>query len=114
MRVRPFVALAALVAACGDNGGAPDSGNDAGNDVADEQQPDVYTGPVGLMLVGTIVTPDTVIDGEVLVIGQTIVCADVASAACRGHARRSSGASIGMTTLCPSPGRISWSHPGQR
>ena len=28
--------------------------------------------------------------------------------------RRSSGASSGITTLCPSPGRISWSQPGQR
>src|SRR5580765_5156968 len=77
MRVRPFVALAALVAACGDDGGTPDSGKDASDDAGDEV--DVYTGPVGLMLVGTIVTPDTVIDGEVLVIGQTITCADVAS-----------------------------------
>jgi cytosine/adenosine deaminase-related metal-dependent hydrolase len=79
VRARSFTALIALVAACGDNGDKPDSGNDASVDVVDEQQPDVQTGPSGLMLVGTIVTPDTVIDGEVLVIGQTIVCADVAS-----------------------------------
>jgi len=77
VRARSFIALVALVAACGDNGGQPDSGKDASDDLADE--PDVYSGPVGLMLVGTIVTPDTVIDGEVLVIGQTIACADVAS-----------------------------------
>jgi cytosine/adenosine deaminase-related metal-dependent hydrolase len=76
MRARLLVALAALIAACGDGGGQPDSGKDA-SDAGDE--PGVYTGPVGLMLVGTIVTPDTVIDGEVLVIGQTITCADVAS-----------------------------------
>lgn len=78
MRARSFVALVALVAACGGGSDVPDASTpDAQSDVADE--PDVYTGPVGLMLVGTIVTPDTVIDGEVLVIGQTITCADVAS-----------------------------------
>ena len=79
MRARSFVALAALIAACGDNGGEPDASKpDAQSDAADE--PDVvYTGPIGTMLVGTIVTPDTVIDGEVLVVGQLIQCADVAS-----------------------------------
>ena len=79
MRARSFIALVALVAACGDNGDKPDSGFDASDELDAATEPDVYTGPVGLMLVGTIVTPDTVIDGEVLVIGQTIACADVAS-----------------------------------
>ncbi len=81
MRARSFTALVALVAACGDNGGTPDASArpDASSDVADELAADVSPGVVGLMLVGTIVTPDTVIDGEVLVIDQLIKCADVAA-----------------------------------
>ena len=78
MRARSFIALVALVAACGDNGDKPDAGKDAAGDVTDPET-GVEAGPTNLMLVGTIVTPDTVIDGEVLVIGQTIACADVAS-----------------------------------
>ncbi|HEX4513232.1 MAG TPA: hypothetical protein VH054_06840, partial [Polyangiaceae bacterium] len=81
MRARSFTALVALVAACGDNGGTPDASlpDASSSDVVVADEPDVSTGPAGLMLVGTIVTPDTVIDGEVLVIGQAITCADVAS-----------------------------------
>src|SRR5712671_1060713 len=79
MRAGSFVALATLAFACGPatdvpDGSTPDSGDDA-SDVAT----DVYTGPVGLMLTGTHVTPDVVVEGEVLVIGQVIVCADVVS-----------------------------------
>src|SRR4051812_29387541 len=81
MRARTFAGLAAVLAACSGpsdvpDGGASDAG-DASNDSTDEQ--DAIAGTVGLMLVGTIVTPDSVIDGEVLVLGQTIACVDVAS-----------------------------------
>jgi 5-methylthioadenosine/S-adenosylhomocysteine deaminase len=78
MRAGPFVALAAIVFACGPGADVPDGSTpiDA-SDAANE--PDVYSNPVGFMLTGTLVTPDVIVEGEVLVIGQVIVCADVAS-----------------------------------
>ncbi len=60
--------------ACSDSPAKPDGGAlDAGAMDAVV----VEAGPVGLVLAGIIVTPDAVIDGEVLVIGDTIECVDV-------------------------------------
>lgn len=93
MRYLALAALAGLMLGCGDGAGKPDASvpADASGDVtpivdagldADDADADVDAGHA-LMLVGTVVTPDDVYDGEVLVSGDTIVCAG-AGTACDG------------------------------
>jgi len=60
--------------------------------------------PVRTMLVGTIVTPDTVIDGEVLVEGDTIVCV-AAGSACDSDPS-ATGATVVQTNGVIAPGLI--------
>ncbi len=89
MRAGVHVALMTmLVLACGDSPGGsdasvPDSAPPSDSSVADagaEADADAApTPPPTFMLVGTVVTPDAVIEGEVLVVGSTIACVDVAS-----------------------------------
>jgi 5-methylthioadenosine/S-adenosylhomocysteine deaminase len=78
--------MSGAVAACGGGDGVtplPDSGNpDAGGDSADggdgaviDDTPTITFGAKDkILLIGTIVTPDEVIEGQVLVEGQVITC----------------------------------------
>lgn len=77
--------LAAALAACGDSPNVPDASLPDASPPIDSGVPETSADVLveaaatsGFMLVGTLVTPDAVIDGEVLVVGNTIVCADVA------------------------------------
>ena len=86
MRGRVPLILATALAACGDTPNVPDASLPDASPPIDSSLPEASADVLveaaatsGFMLVGTLVTPDAIIDGEVLVVGNTIVCADVAA-----------------------------------
>jgi 5-methylthioadenosine/S-adenosylhomocysteine deaminase len=100
-----------LAAACRDEvaAGTPDA--DASLDAASDvdlgeagDAGDAVAPPVRRMLVGTIITPDSVIDGEVLVQGDTIVCVG-AGTACDADPS-ATGATVVQTNGVIAPGLI--------
>ncbi len=104
-----YFGLLVLTAACSSvpdvpdaaDANVPDASSDAPvADVVDADAPDASAGS-SLMLVGTIVTPDTVVTGEVLVHGDTIVCVG----ACDNDPN-AAGATIVQTNGIIAPGLI--------
>ncbi|HSQ65902.1 MAG TPA: amidohydrolase family protein [Polyangiaceae bacterium] len=81
-----------------------DAASDVGVDADADAGTDAAPLPVRTMLVGTIVTPDSVIDGEVLVEGDTIVCVG-AAAACDSDPH-ATGATVVQTNGVIAPGLI--------
>ena len=109
-RVRGAVLLALLASACRGGSGTADSGggddgSDATIDAPSGPGPTITVGaPDRILLLGTIVTPETTLDGAVLVEGDTITCVDTA-AACAAMPN-ATGATIIDTKGVISPGLV--------